>query len=146
MITQSTLTTSCGIGPNQLYVMIQSSLHHVLMRHSRTSFDGPMLERLALANHIPQLRGCIGFVDGTLVKIRRPYENKNHNKWFQGRKKMYCMNSTILIDHHGLFIFVDPGYPGSFHDVTILKNSMVEAYWRQLFTHTDEYSEFVLGD
>lgn len=59
---------------------------------------------------------------------------------------MYCMNNIVLIDHHGLFIFVDVGYSGSFHDVTILKNSWVENNWRQLFTNRDEYCEFVQGD
>lgn len=59
---------------------------------------------------------------------------------------MYCMNSTILVDHHGLFIFVDAGYPRLFHDVMILKNSMVKRNWRTLFSNTNEYSEYVLGD
>lgn len=56
-------------------------------------------ERHALAAHIPQLPGCIGFVDGTLVRIHRPFENEHHARWFQSRKKMYCMNNTILVDH-----------------------------------------------
>lgn len=44
-------------------------------------------ERTALAQHIPQLSSYIGFVDGSLVRICRPYENEHHSKWFQGRKK-----------------------------------------------------------
>src|SRR5450759_4068733 len=31
-------------------------------------------ERLVLGQDIPELRGCIEFVDGTLCKVRRPYE------------------------------------------------------------------------
>lgn len=103
-------------------------------------------ERVELGRVIPQLPGCIGFVDGTLCRVRRPFENQMHSKWFQGRKKMYCLNSTVLVDHNGLFIHVDPGYPGSFHDSQILKTSMVERFWRRLFTHTEGYSEYVLGD
>ena len=81
------------------------------------------LERQALASTIPALPGCIGFINGTLVKIRRPWKNPEHGKWFNGRKKMYCMNNVVIVDHHGLFIYVDPTYPGSFHDVSCLRAS-----------------------
>jgi hypothetical protein len=40
-----------------------------------------------------------------------------------GQKKMYSMNSTVIVDHDGLFIYVGQGYPGSFLDVTILRLS-----------------------
>jgi hypothetical protein len=56
------------------------------------------------------------------------------------------MNSTVVIDHDGPIIFVDPGYPGSFHDVTVLRNSVLHANWRNYFSHTDETIEYVLGD
>ncbi|CAM6102317.1 unnamed protein product [Calypogeia fissa] len=103
-------------------------------------------DRRELGQHIPQLPGCIGVVDGTLVRIRRPYENLRHQRWFQGRKKMYCMNSSVVVDHNGLFIYIDPGYPGSYHDCTILQNSWVQANFRNLFVNTADYCEFVLGD
>lgn len=45
-----------------------------------------------------------------------------------------------------LFIYVDVGYLGSFHDVTILKNSAMERNWRHIFTNIDDYCKFVLGD
>ena len=88
------------------------------------------LERQALASTIPALPGCIGFIDGTLVKIRRPWKNPEHGKWFNGRKKMYCMNNVVIVDHHGLFIYVDPTYPGSFHDVSCLQVSDMYRAWR----------------
>jgi hypothetical protein len=36
---------------------------------------------------------------------------------------MYAFNNTVVIDHDGLFIYIDPGYPGSFHDVNCLRQS-----------------------
>jgi hypothetical protein len=42
--------------------------------------------------------------------------------WFNGWKKMYFMNNMVVV-HHGLFIYLDVGYPCSFHDVTILCES-----------------------
>jgi hypothetical protein len=56
------------------------------------------------------------------------------------------MNFTVVIDHDGLIIFVDPGYPGSFHDVTIPRNSVLHANWRNYLSRTDETIEYVLGD
>jgi hypothetical protein len=102
--------------------------------------------RAVLANRVPEFRGCIGFIDGTLCKIRRPYRNPDHARWFNGRKKMYSMNSTVIVDHDGLFIYVDPGYPGSFHDVTILRQSELHTNWRDYFTHNNEHVEYLLGD
>jgi hypothetical protein len=59
---------------------------------------------------------------------------------------MHSMNSTEVVDHDGLFIYVDPGYPGSFHDVTILRQSELYTSWRDYLTHNDEYTEYLLGD
>lgn len=103
-------------------------------------------ERRNLSSRLPQFPGCIGMIDGTLVKIRRPYNNPEHRRWFNGRKKMYAMNNTVIIDHSGLFIHLDVGYPGSFHDVNILRQSDVYHNWRQHFVHEDDYFEYLLGD
>jgi hypothetical protein len=35
------------------------------------------------------------------------------------------MNNIVILDHHGLFIYIDIDYPGSYHDVTILRHSSV---------------------
>lgn len=44
-------------------------------------------ERLQLAAHNPDWPGCVGIIDGTLVKIRRPFHDEDHSTWFNGRKK-----------------------------------------------------------
>jgi len=60
--------------------------------------------------------------------------------------KKNAMNNTIIMDHHGLFIYIDIGYHGSYHDVTILRHSSVYKNWHQYFTHGDDYFEYLLGD
>ena len=108
-----------------------------------------MQERQALASMIPSFLGCIGIIDGTLVKIYcRPWKNPEHGKWFNGHKKMYCMNNDVIVDHHGLFIYIDPTYPGSFHDVSCLQASNMYGAWRDYFAHDDanQYFENVLED
>ena len=103
-------------------------------------------ERPIAGTRIDEFPGCIGYIDGTLVKIRRPFQDPGHSRWFNGRKKMYSVNNTVIVDHDGLFIFVDPGFPGSFHDITILRHSEIHANWRDYFEHQDDYLQFVLGD
>ena len=95
------------------------------------------LERQALVSMIPAFPGCIRFIEDTLVKIRRPWKNPEHGKWFNGCKKMYCMNNAVIVDHHGFFIYVDPSYPRSFHDMTCLRVSDMYGTWHHFFAHDD---------
>lgn len=57
---------------------------------------------------------------------------------------MCNMNNTALVDHIGVFMFVEVGYPWSYHDVTICK--IVKRNWKQLFTNHDDYYQYVQGD
>ena len=56
------------------------------------------------------------------------------------------MNNTVVVNHNDLFIYIDAGYPGSFHDVSYLHASSLNRNWRDYFTHTNNYFEYVLGD
>jgi hypothetical protein len=103
-------------------------------------------ERRRAASQVCDLPGCIGFIDGTLCKIRRPHSDPNHKKWYNGRKSMYCFNNVVIVDHQGLFIYVDPGYPESFHDVNCPRHSKISQEWRRYFTINDDYQEYLLGD
>ncbi len=81
----------------------------------------PTIEKLwVLVTQLPYFQGCIGFIDGTPIKIRKPWNNSAHQSWFNGWKKMHCMNNIVVVDHHGLFIYLDFWYLRSFHDVSIL--------------------------
>lgn len=39
-------------------------------------------EQRALGQIIPQLLGCVGIMDKTLVKIRTHYENPRNKRWY----------------------------------------------------------------
>lgn len=45
--------------------------------------------------------GCIGSIVDMLVAIRQPWYSPRHCKWFNGHKKMYCMNYTVVVSHDG---------------------------------------------
>jgi hypothetical protein len=103
-------------------------------------------ERFQLGKRIAQFSGYVGLIDWTLYKIRRSYKDPNNRRWFNGRKKIYSVNNTVVVDHDGLFTYVDPDYCGSFHDVNILRNSSLLKNWREYFVHNDDYFEYLLGD
>lgn len=106
-------------------------------------------ERQGLSKNLPDYIGCIGFIDRTLIEISRPSAESRADQqqlWNNGRKLMYCFNNTVIVDHFGLFIFIDPSYPGSIHDVKCLRKSEFFKKWRRYFTHTEEYFEYLLGD
>lgn len=102
--------------------------------------------RRNLASRIPTMPGCIGFIDGTLCRIRRP-KSRDHGLYYNRRKRGYFFNNIVVIDHDGLFIYVEPGYAGSFH---CLRNSELHRDWRNRFTRTEtadgSYFEYLLGD
>jgi hypothetical protein len=105
--------------------------------------------RRELVRREPFFYGGIGFIDGTLVKIHRPSNINEHlsRRYYTRRKKIYGFNNTIAVDHDGLIIYVDPGYGGSYQDITILKQSDLYRNWRDYFTVGEEnYFEYLLGD
>ena len=84
-------------------------------------------ERRIAGNRLAEFPGCIGHIDGTLCKIQRPHGDPLHRKWFNGRKNIYSVSNTGFVDHDGLFIYIDSGFPGSFYDITILRHSDLHA-------------------
>jgi len=56
------------------------------------------------------------------------------------------MKNTIILGHNGLFIYIDIGYHGFYHDVNILWHSGVYNNWCQFSTHVDVYFGYLLGD
>jgi hypothetical protein len=97
-------------------IFIASHINHTLANEILwpSSF-----ERVALGSQWHELLKCLGFIDKTLIEIRKPWKDSKHWIWFNGHKKIYVMNNTMILDHHGLFIYIDLGYLGSCHDVSI---------------------------
>ena len=56
------------------------------------------------------------------------------------------MNSTIVVCHEGLFLYVNLGYLGSYHNVSILRHSFLYKNRRTDFEHGDENFQYLLRD
>lgn len=70
----------------------------------------------AITQNYPSCMALI--VDGILAEIRRMCKNALHSKWFKMEEKLYCVNNTMIVRNDGLFMHIDVGYPGSFHNCT----------------------------
>ena len=92
--------------------------------------------------------GCLGFIDGTLIKNSDPVTSTSLTNagFILAVYKIYAFNNTIVVDHDGLIIYLDPGYPGCYHDITILRQSDLFHNWRDYFQHDDDAFEYVMGD
>ena len=62
------------------------------------------MERRRFASINLYFSGCFGIIDDVLVKIWKPWNNSNHAIWLNGRKKMYCMNYTVVVSHKAIFV------------------------------------------
>jgi hypothetical protein len=61
---------------------------------------------------------------------------------------MHSFNKVIAIDHDGLFIYIQAGFSGSFHDVRCLRQTDLFSNWRRYFQNEnrDIVEEYLLGD
>jgi len=124
-------------------IFIASCINHALVNEI---YWPSYFERVALGSQFCESSRCLGFIDKTLVEIWKPWKGSKHLTWFNGRKKIYAMKNIVVLDHHGLFIYIDLGYGGSYHNVNILQHSTIYQEWRQYFTHWDDYFEYLLGN
>ncbi len=124
-------------------IFITSCINHTLANeiHWPSSF-----ERVALGSQLHELLRCLRFIDETLIEIQKPWKYSKHWTWFNGHKKIYVMNNAVILDHHGLFIYINSGYLGSCHDVNIFCHWAIYRKWHQYFTHHDNYFECLSGD
>lgn len=85
-------------------------------------------QRRSFASVLTEFPGCIRYIDGTLT----PTEIKDVI-YYNGHKKIYSFNNVAVMDHDGLFVFVDTSYIGSFNDINFLRASRLYKKWRLYF-------------
>ena len=71
----------------------------------------------AMEKYEPELPGgCIGFVDGTLIRIQRPPDALVENAYFSGSHKVHSINNIFLFAPNGCICWARINCPGSWHD------------------------------
>lgn len=67
------------------------------------------------------LRGCWGFIDGTLVEICRP--SVGQKTMFSGHKRKHAVKFQAIVTPDGLIVHMSTAFPGRTHDVTVFRQS-----------------------
>ncbi|KAJ1456402.1 hypothetical protein M885DRAFT_439833 [Pelagophyceae sp. CCMP2097] len=102
----------------RLHHVSKSEMYKSLWRASTPSTPSTRshLEKGFRAKSTNQMfEGCVGAVDGLLVKIRHPWfsEDQNPRRFFCGRKIMFALNVQAMCDSARRFTFADIQMPGS---------------------------------
>lgn len=89
------------------------------------------------------MKGIIGAIDGTHIKIKAP---KYNTETFFNRKKYYSLAMQVVVDANKKFIDIYCGEPGSLHDSRIFRRSNLysKATERQREIFPDD--TFLIGD
>ena len=96
------------------------------------------------------LRGAIGAIDGWLVKIQRPSENKDNisnPSSFFSRKDFYALNIQTIVDHEKKVMWASYSNRGTSHDSTCFRNShLYQKNLKPMQNQLFSLSYFILGD
>ncbi|CAG8677124.1 12828_t:CDS:1, partial [Dentiscutata heterogama] len=83
----------------------------------------------------------IGALDGSHMNLLEAPSKLNKDVYIT-RKRRYAIHLQAVIDHRGIFLNYDLGYPASVHDAKVFRNSSLYRCRNQLFEETD----YVLAD
>ena len=86
------------------------------------------------------MENVIGAIDGSHIGLANAPLKQPETYW--NRKKRYSIQLQGIVDHRGMFIDYEIGWPGSVHDAKVYKNS----YFYQNVSRIIKGDEFLLGD
>ncbi|XP_034239134.1 putative nuclease HARBI1 [Thrips palmi] len=89
-----------------------------------------------------QLRGTLGYTDGTLVKIIKP-SIRNNRAGFIGRKSFASLNAMITCDRRMYVMNVNARFPGATFDSFVFQGSALRTRMMQL---NEQQPCHLLGD
>lgn len=86
------------------------------------------------------IEDTIGAIDGTYFTLQNaPQKDKF---FYFTRKKRYALHCQGIVDHRGIFISYDMGWPGSVHSAKVHRNSYFYSNKSTLIKGND----FLIGD
>ncbi|XP_057366734.1 putative nuclease HARBI1 [Daphnia carinata] len=87
-------------------------------------FDKPSIDYIVKEGFaaFAGLRGVVGAIDGTHIKISRPHKDEI---FYVNRKHFHSINVQAICDANGKFLSVNASKPGSCHDAAIFSDSRI---------------------
>ncbi|KZS06578.1 F57G4.9-like protein [Daphnia magna] len=98
------------------------SLALAMISKSQITFQADLLELKRDFYEIARMAGVLGCIDGSHIRIVRP---KNHEKAYVNRKNYHSLDVQAICDANHRFLSVCLTKPGSCHDSTIFKGSII---------------------
>ena len=95
------------------------------------------------------LNGCIGAIDGWVVKIKKPTKNLDkvlEPSSFYSRKGYYGLNVQCIVDQRKRFLYRTVKSRGAEHDSTAFKNSTLYKYLIENWEKLVQQKYFFVGD
>ncbi len=83
---------------------------------------GDAWTRKKIKSAIPGPNGGVIMVDGTHIPVKRPQNSRLRTEVYSGKKKAFTFNTTIVSNQKGLIIAIGNTYPGSTHDIEMIKD------------------------
>ncbi|XP_046650872.1 putative nuclease HARBI1 [Daphnia pulicaria] len=115
------------------------SLALAMISKKKIAFPADLLTLKRDFYEIARMAGVVGFIDGTHIRIVRP---QNHEKNYVNRKNYHSLNVQAICDANHRFLSVCATKPGSCHDSTIFKGSIIGKKFE-----SGQFGEpFLLGD
>ncbi|GME89158.1 unnamed protein product [Ambrosiozyma monospora] len=68
----------------------------------------------------------VGFIDGSIVIVRRPHTLAAQREYYNGNKKKHCVNFHAVVMPDGLAISLSCILPGTYHDSKVYRQSGLE--------------------
>jgi hypothetical protein len=81
--------------------------------------------RVELDPKLHQFNGCLGAIDGTLIRAHIPIEKQ---KRFWSRKGLISQNVFLVVSFEGLYLYVLAGAEGSFHDASVFLQAITRDF------------------
>lgn len=91
----------------------------------------------------PYLNRCVGFVDGTVIKVAKPLNNSIQKSVYNGHKRAHALKFQVVLLPDGLAIHTGSMHEGRRHDITLWRRSNLDVQLESILDiDGEQYSIF----
>lgn len=69
----------------------------------------------------------LAIIDATEQRVERPRDNATQKRYYSGKRKCHTIKTQVIVNERGRIRHVSDSVPGSTHDLTLLRQSGVQA-------------------
>ena len=148
-IHQAGLGAMFGVDQSTVSRYLKFSINILLESLATTTVK--IMQRIQKCTTIKELKkiipGLILITDATHTRKHRPGDGTSRKGAYSGKKKDFTFNTTIIVNRMGLVLHIGKSCPGSTHDITMLKNELLDfGRWNKLLydPNTPKNKRFII--